>query len=211
MWTLEDRRCTGSLLLSSLLQLHLCSLFPLYSATLERGREDGESCIRESRWGWGCLGCWGRQERIAEADAFFFWPSRILNDRAAGRRWGSALQNATCALDSSALIWEDRRAAAETRRAAGDSCYSLFSHFRSRTCSKGNYWRRYDSALLWGGMQQMYGMDLDLFYFATLRNCLPLQTHWQAATGRTHAWCRSFVFPHSVRALCVPTGIIKMV
>ncbi len=101
MWTSEDRQCTGSLLLSSLLQLDLCTISPalyfLYTVLLERGREGGES------WGWvyacgrrgsgvgGYRGCWGREARIAEADDFFLWPSRILNDSAAGRSWGCTL------------------------------------------------------------------------------------------------------------------------
>lgn len=77
-------------------------------------------------------GCWGREKRIAEANEFFLWPSRILNDSAAGRSWGctSEWYIFTCALNPPALIWQDQIVAADTKQ-AGDRdaarAYSVIS------------------------------------------------------------------------------------
>lgn len=144
-------------------------------AHVEREQEGGWQIEEESR------GCWGREKRIAEADDFFLWPSRMLNGNAAGRSWGctSEWYIFTCALNTCAFIWQDQIVAADTKQ-VGDKrcCESLFCHIRSRKCQRERASSGDDRPLLSSGMQQWSctGSLLNPFHVPMRRNmtlCLP--------------------------------------
>lgn len=142
MWTSEDRRCTGSLLLSSLLQLDLCTISPalyfLYTVLLERGREGGES------WGWvyacGRRGEGGCRQEDAEGERREL-QRQMTSSSDQAEYWMTVLQVGAEAVLSSewyifkgplncpALISQGRIAAAETRQAdrGAARAYSVLS------------------------------------------------------------------------------------